>query len=248
MHSIKFILLLSVFTGLLLPHKIEAQTTQTTKQDSTKFVSIAKKNIVPVTLIGLGILTNNTDFEKHLQTDLRNKVGNEYELKIDNYLQYVPAIELVTADLLGIKAKNHWFDQTKYLLISQLISSSITHSLKMITDKERPNGSPFAFPSGHTTFAFTNAGVLYREFEKSSPVLAYSGYAFATTTGVFRMINNKHWASDVLVGAGIGIITTELVYHFEPLKNFNPFAKSKNLTLFPQVGNDSFNIYFAYHF
>jgi len=216
--------------------------------DSTKAISLVKKSIIPITLIGLGILANNSNFEKQLQLDLRNKVGNNYELRIDNYIQYVPIAEIYTADALGIKAKNHWFDQTKYLLISNLISSTLTHGLKKITQKERPNGSPNSFPSGHTTFSFTNATVLFNEFKETAPVLAYSGYAFATTTGAFRMINNKHWLSDVLLGAGIGVLVTELVYHFEPFKNFNPFKKSKNITLIPQINNDNYGVYFVYYF
>ena len=43
----------------------------------------------------------------------------------------------------------------------------------------------------------------------------------ATATGVIRMLNNKHWMSDVLVGAGIGIFFTELTYYiYPPIKNF----------------------------
>lgn len=225
-----------------------AQTINTSTKDSTKSFTLLKKSIVPISLIGFGVIVNNSNFEKELQTNLRNKVGNNYELRIDDYLQYVPIVEMYSADLLGVKSKNHWFDQTKYLLISNLISATITHSLKNITNKERPNGASYSFPSGHTTLAFTNACVLYNEFKDNSPVLAFSGYAFAATTGAFRMINNKHWLSDVLVGAEIGIISAELVYYFEPFKNFNPFEKSKNITLLPQLGNDNYGFYFAYVF
>ena len=60
------------------------------------------------------------------------------------------------------------------------------------------------------------------------------------------MLNNKHWFSDVLVGTGIGILAAQLVYHFEPLKNFNPFIKSKNITLLPQMNANQYGFYFAY--
>ena len=207
-----------------------------------------KKAILPVTLIGMGIIINNTHFEKKFQTDLRNKVGNTYEFKIDNYIQFMPIAEMYVADAFKIKAKNHWFDQTKYLLISNFISSIITHSLKRITNKTRPNGSPHSFPSGHTTFAFTNATVLYQEFNNTSPVLAYSGYAFATTTAAFRMLNNKHWMSDVLVGAGVGVLVTQLVYHFKPFKKFNPFKKTKGVAIVPFMDNNHFGVFAALNF
>jgi membrane-associated phospholipid phosphatase len=60
------------------------------------------------------------------------------------------------------------------------------------------------------------------------------------------MVNNAHWLSDVLVGAGIGILVTKLVYHFEPFKKFNPFKKSKNITFIPQIKERSYGFYFAY--
>lgn len=211
--------------------------------DTIKFKSIFKRSIVPVSLIGLGVFVNKSRFERQLQTDLRNKVGDNYNLPIDDYLQFVPVAEMYIADIYGLKAKNHWFNQTKYLFISNLISSAITHGLKRVAKKKRPNGSPNSFPSGHTTFAFTNAAVLYNEFEDSSPILAYSGYAFATITGAFRMINNKHWLSDVLVGAGVGILATELVYYFEPLKNFNPFKKVKGMSVVPLIDDKHYGFY-----
>jgi len=240
--------LLIVLTFLLSICNAKGQTLNASNNDSIKSVSLLKKSIVPASLIGLGIIVNNSSFEKKFQTNLRNKVGKNYELRIDDYLQYAPVVELYTADLLRIKAKNHWFDQTKYLLISNLISATITHSLKTITQKERPNGGLHSFPSGHTTFAFTNACVLYNEFHETAPVLAYSGYAFAATTASFRMINNKHWMSDVIFGAGIGILSVELAYYFEPFKNFNPFLKTKNITIVPHIGSDNYGFYFSYVF
>jgi membrane-associated phospholipid phosphatase len=160
----------------------------------------------------------------------------------------MPIAELYIADLAGIKSKNHWFDQTKYLGFSNIISAGLTLGLKHLTQKTGPNKLPFSFPSGHTTFAFTNATVLYNEFSESYPLLAYSGYAFATTTGTLRLMHNEHWLSDVLLGAGIGIMAAHLVYYIEPLKNFNPFLKSENITLTPLIKENRYGLYFGYQF
>ena len=215
-------------------------------QDTLRYKKLIHRSILPAVLIGAGAVVNNSQFEMNLQTNLRDKVGDNFNYHIDDYLQYVPVVELYLADMLGAKSKNYWFDQTKYLLLSNLFSSSITHGLKRITEKTRPNGSPYSFPSGHTTFAFTNATVLFNEFNQTSPVLAYSGYAFATTTGVYRMLNNKHWFSDVLVGAGIGLLVTELVYYFEPFKAFNPFKKSNSVSFIPKISEHGYGFYFSY--
>jgi membrane-associated phospholipid phosphatase len=65
-----------------------------------------------------------------------------------------------------------------------------------------------SFPSGHTTSAFAAAAAVTTETSRFWPgsqwyigPLLYGGAALA---GVSRMYNNRHWASDVLVGAGIG--------------------------------------------
>ncbi len=218
------------------------------KHDSIQQKKIIVKSILPVSLIAAGSLISGSRFEKDIKKNIIHSVGEDYYLPIDDYLVFVPVVEMYVADIAGVKSKNHWFDQTKNLFISNLLTMGITYGLKYATNKTRPNGSPHSFPSGHTTFAFTNATVLYNEFNETSPVLAYSGYAVAIVTGSFRMINNKHWLSDVMVGAGIGILVTNLVYYFEPFKNFNPFKKTKNMVLIPQIDYGNYGLYFAFRF
>ncbi len=46
----------------------------------------------------------------------------------------------------------------------------------------------------------------------SPPWISVCGYVCAATTGYLRVANNRHWASDVLVGAGIGIVSVKVVY------------------------------------
>lgn len=195
-----------------------------------------KAYLLPSILLISGITLNNSRVENKLNRDIREMVGDDYSVPIDDYAQYVPIALLGLANMAGAPARNHWFDQTKYFLISNAIVSALTHGLKRTVNKTRPNGEAYAFPSGHTSFAFTNAMVLYKEYQYTAPLLAYSGFAFSGTTAAFRMLNNKHWLSDVLAGAGIAILVTQLVYHFEPLQNFNPFMKQDKISIIPQVG------------
>lgn len=242
----KSVVYITVFLFCAINYGQTLDSLEVKNQNNKKLVF--KRSIIPVSLIGVGLLLNKSKLEKKWQENIRNKVGNDYEFPIDDYAQYIPIIEMYAADAFGVEAKNHWFDQTKNLFMANVVTSVITHTLKRTTNKDRPNGSEHAFPSGHTSFAFTNASVLYKEFEDSSPVLAYSGYAFATTTGVFRVLNNKHWVSDVLMGAGLGMLVTEMVYYFEPFKNYNPFKETKGITLLPQIDMDNYGVYFSYTF
>lgn len=78
-----------------------------------------------------------------------------------------------------------------------------------------------SFPSGHTTVAFAAATVFAKEYSKSVivPIIAYSA---ATAIGLSRITENKHWATDVFVGAALGYLTGKQV-----VNNYHRFAKLK---------------------
>lgn len=59
--------------------------------------------------------------------------------------------------------------------------------------------------------------MLHKEYGHRSPWYSIGGYTVATVTGVTRQLNNRHWMSDIMVGAGIGILATELGYFLADL-------------------------------
>lgn len=87
------------------------------------------------------------------------------------------------------------------LFRAQGFSGVITLSMKVITDRTRPDGSPYSYPSGHTSTSFASAGVIYSHFGKVWGAAAFLG---ATYVGISRIEENKHYLSDVLSGAIIG--------------------------------------------
>jgi membrane-associated phospholipid phosphatase len=240
---------ISLFISIIFIAQLNAQIDSISINTLQK-KSFIKKSIVPLSFIAGGAILSGTKFEKTIQRNIRNTVGNDFGFAIDDYARYAPIATLYAADILGVKAKNHWFDQTKNLTLAIIISDFITYKLKKGLNKPRPNGSLSfeSMPSGHTSFAFTNAAVLYNEFKDTSPIIAYSGYVFATTTGVFRTLNNAHYVSDVLVGAGIGILVTELIYHFDPIIKWNPFKKNDNIVFVPQVHQKKIGFYLSANF
>jgi membrane-associated phospholipid phosphatase len=96
---------------------------------------------------------------------------------------------------------------------------------------ERPDGSSNnSFPSGHTANAFMGAEFLYQEYKDVSPWYGIAGYVVATGTGLFRMYNNRHWFSDVVAGAGFGILSTKVAYWIYPWMKEKIFKeKTKNI-------------------
>ncbi len=202
--------------------------------------------IIPASLITSGIILN----KNHIKQSLQNRIidhTNQYQSNIDDYIQYVPILQMCTANLCGVTSTNTTWGQTKNLLLSEGITSLIVHSLKKTLKIQRPDQSAnTAMPSGHTSQAFVASQVLYQEYHKTSPILAWSGNIFSVATASWRVVNNKHWVPDVLVGAGIGILITKLVYHWDPLKHWNPFNKKTQLTT--QINNDGLGFTFSQSF
>ena len=196
-----------------------------------------KHQILPLSLITTGALLNIGNIKE----TVHDHTPHTYN-KIDNYLQFVPAAQMYLSDALGIKHLNNVFDQTKYLLISHLATGIIVQTLKSTTKVARPTGAKTSFPSGHTTTAFVNATVLFKEFKDTNPWLAYSGFVVATATGCLRMTNNAHWLPDVVAGAGIGILTVNVVYQLEPLKKLQLSSGRKKVSFIPMIGYNSFSL------
>lgn len=86
---------------------------------------------------------------------------------------------------------------------SLLAAWSVTWALKVAVNAKRPNGGPYSFPSGHTATAFAAAPVFRRHF---GATIGYASYAVAAMTGLARLEDRKHYVSDVLAGAAIGIV------------------------------------------
>lgn len=153
---------------------------------------------------------NNTD---HNIREFRNNSFGRFRYKVDDYIQYLPAATALIMNLSGVKANNSLGNAIIVYAMSMVFVGSMTLSLKYSVARLRPdNSSRNSFNSGHTAMAFASAEFLRREYGADYPYLAYAGYIIAGTTGVMRMLNNRHWFSDVVAGAGIGILSTSLSY------------------------------------
>lgn len=94
------------------------------------------------------------------------------------------------------------------LVRAQISAASWTFAMKLIAGRERPNGEPRSFPSGHTSATFATATALQRHYGWK---LGLPFYALASYTGVSRVTDDKHWASDVVFGAFVGIASGRTV-------------------------------------
>lgn len=174
----------------------------------------AKAFVAPVVLVGMGAaLIQNPIYDRFdFRNDLRSTFPRFKRTKVDDFLIYTPYVGLVTLNLLKINCQNDFINTSLIILKSEIINLALMYSLKVITNIDRPNGERLAWPSGHTSEAFLAATIVNREFRYRSPWYGIAAYSVAGTVGLFRMLNNKHWLSDVVAGAGIGIFSANLTY------------------------------------
>ena len=205
-------------------------TTNEPKENNKKFKF--KQLIIPTVLIGYGVIGIESDGLKLFNTEIKEEVNENIDEKItvDDFSQYAPALSVYGLNALGIKGKHNLKDRTIILGTSYLLMSASVLSLKSITKVERPDGSAFnSFPSGHTATAFAGAEFLWQEYKDVSVWYGISGYIVAAGTGAFRIYNDKHWLTDVVAGAGIGILSTKVAYWINPWIQEKIFkSKEKN--------------------
>ncbi len=195
-----------------------------------------KQLIIPSLLIGYGVIGLNSDQLKGYNLEIQDEVTENIDQKfsIDDIMQYAPAASVYALNACGMTGKNNLKDRSIILASSYLMMSAAVLSLKNITHVERPDGSSNnSFPSGHTATAFAGAEFLWQEYKDKSIWYGISGYAVATATGAFRIVNNRHWLTDVAAGAGIGILSTKAAYWIYPYINrkiFSTKAKEKKVS------------------
>ena len=169
----------------------------------------------PVILIGAGLyaMTDNEVLNRYEIKEERDEHSPTFRHHLDDYLQYSPIVAVYGLNAMGVNGQNNLANRTALLIKSEMIMSVLTFSLKKLTAVPRPDtGEPTSFPSGHTAQAFAAATFMVKEYGHKNVLYSISAYTVATGIGVMRVMNNRHWASDVLAGAGIGILATNLAY------------------------------------
>ena len=192
---------------------------------------------VPLIVGGLIVKSEDDHFR-----GLRNEYLPRFNRHLDDYMQYAPAAVMLGMKAAGVQSRSSWGRMLVSDAFSALLMGGVVNTLKQTTNVERPDGSnKHSFPSGHTATAFMTATMFTKEYGHKSPWVGVGAYSVATATGLMRMANNKHWLSDVLTGAGIGILSTEVGYYFADLifreKGINRFA---NENVFDRMDKPSF--------
>ena len=165
---------------------------------------------IPLFVAGWIVKSEKNGFKQ--QT--KHSLVTNFKSGVDDYLQFLGPVATVGLKLSGYEGRSDWPRLFASAAMSYGIMAALVNGIKYTAKEMRPDGtSANSWPSGHTATAFVGATMLHKEYGLTrSPWFSVLGYGTATATGVMRVLNNRHWISDVLSGAGIGIMSTELGY------------------------------------
>ena len=240
------IALIILSASTFLCQNLKAQTVQITKNDSLwlhrKKVKkeLLSLNKVPIFLISAGLYayTDSDIIGREDVAERRNQSVPNFKTHADDYLQYTPIVASMVLNAFGVKGEHSFSKSLPLLIKSELLMLTVVTPTKQLTHQLRPDGSNYSsFPSGHTAQAFVAATFLHEEFGKKSPWISIGGYTAASSVGLLRILNNRHFSSDVLVGAGIGILSTKLVYYHHRNKKAHSINNFKVLPYYTSNNN-----------
>lgn len=133
----------------------------------------------------------------------------------DDKIQYVPVAGYALLGFIpGVKHRHNFGERFLAGATAYVVMTAVCQATKHVVSEPRPDASNSrSFPSGHTATAFCGAELCRMEYGNAYGAVAY---AFAATTGVMRVVNNRHWCNDVLAGAGIGFLSAHVGYWLLP--------------------------------
>lgn len=184
---------------------------------------------------------------------IRENAMPGFSVKYDDYLQYSPGIVMLGMKAFGYESRTCWGRMLVSDAFSAALMTGLVNGLKYTVKRTRPDGSSAnSFPSGHTATAFMLATMMHKEYGWKSPWFSFGAYTAASATAIGRIMNDRHWAGDIIGGAIIGIAATHLGY-FITDKIFRNKYLSKGYTN-PEFSYDptleyfDLDLYFGYRF
>lgn len=243
----KLLIVSSMVFCLIVPADAFLQIRKNTFQTGdTSRKQFSRSLIVPIILIGTGTTVMMTNDKIYLDEKVREAIRGTGRLSVDDYLIYVPLVTDVGLSLGGVRSRHGAQDKVIIYLLATSFNALLVYPAKRLIGRERPDKSNLvSFPSGHSSNAFVGATYFWNEYQDVHPVLAGAAFANAMVTGILRIYNDKHWASDVICGAGVGMLSAHLANWLYPeVKKILP--KSKKIDIKPVPSTNGFGLVLSF--
>ncbi len=164
--------------------------------------------------------------------ELRFTGAHSFHTKVDNVSQFIPLATQLSLRTVGYRGRS---DTWGKMLLSDALGMGLMAGFvyvgKTTFARLRPDMTAAnSYPSGHTATAFASATLLHLEYGERCPWISVAGYTMASLTGLSRIANNRHWASDVLCGAAVGIFAAEMGYWISDLLFRSPTGYNYSIT------------------
>ena len=217
---------------------------------TTEIIAIA----LPSAMITYGLISLGDNKIRNIDFDVRNSLEQNnrfWHIQADDYLQYAPVVAAYSMKFCKVESTHNLLDMTILYGLSNLLTGGVVRGTKTVIGRERPYGSNTqSFPSGHTGTSFVSAEFLYQEYKDKSIWIGIGGYSVATFVGAARVYKNRHWVSDVVAGAGIGILSTKAVYWAYPYfrEKFGKKGQGSHALILPGYSNGNPSLAVSYTF
>ncbi|MDE6556066.1 MAG: phosphatase PAP2 family protein [Duncaniella sp.] len=130
-----------------------------------------------------------------------------------DYVRFLPALTPWVLKAAGQPTRSSWGRMAVSQGLGAAIMLGTVEGLKHTVDSRRPDGSDTrSFPSGHAAVAYMGADMVTRELGWRSGWYAMGAYAVASAVAVERVVDGHHFPTDVVAGAALGVLSTELGY------------------------------------
>ncbi len=210
--------LLVVLMGMRTPLYAENRSAEDSLSVHTSTSFRPAQLIVPGAMIGVGAFGIASGCLRDASHTLDRNIkrwSDGRKCKADEYLRFLPSVAYVGLEYLGAKPKHSLCERLAVGVVSTLATEAMVGGLKAVVKETRPdNSARNSFPSGHSAIAFMGAELVRMEY---GTWFGMGAYTVATGVAVLRLYNGKHWAHDVLAGAGFGILGAKIGYWSLPL-------------------------------
>lgn len=182
-----------------------------------------KSVIIPAAFLIYGGLKPVINGIPKLDDKIMNNVRENYpgfHTNAADYLMWAPSASIFAMDAFHVKMKHSFKEHLILEAGTVVVTGALGFGMRKISENiDAYHSENTKFPSGHTANAFRGAEIVHQELKLSHPVLSYSGYLVATGVGLLRIYDKDHFLSEVIAGAGLGILSTKLTYWlFEKIK------------------------------
>lgn len=180
-----------------------------TAQDSIR----VSRQWLPLTAVGVTSTAIGTISRSSMDTWKVNAPERDEKKGVVDIVQYTPMLLPWIMKGIGEPTRSGWGRMATSHAIGGALMVGTVSLIKEQKNALRPDGTDFrSFPSGHSAWAFMGATMVSRELGWRSPLYTFGAYTVATGVAMQRVMSRRHLPSDVIAGAGIGILTTQVGY------------------------------------